>query len=559
MYVRVTPGKPRKDGSQVGYVQLAHNVWDKDKGRSQVQVIHTFGRTDQLDEDGMRRLAGSLLRYLDGSAAGGADPGDPGGDLRLLASRPMGAAWLLDQLWSRLGFGSAIGTAIAGRRLDPGVERVLFALVANRAIAPCSKLAALEWAAHDVHLPGIEGLGADPQVAYRAMDVLVEHDAAIQESVFFAVAGRLGLECDVLLFDTTSTYFETEDDDEFRRYGNSKDHRPDRPQAVIGLAVTKEGIPVRVWSWPGNAADSSVIKQVHRDLGAWGLHRLLWVGDRGFTSAQNRDMLQTGGGHVLFGEKLRGVKDNTEALARPGRFAVIADNLHVKEIWVGDGATRRRFILVKNPLEAERDARTRTRHLTRLDTELAAITKKTGDAKLAAEGALLAHPVLKRYLVRRGGTLTISKTVVTAEAKLDGKFLLSCTDDNVTAADAARLFKGLLDVERGFRDLKQVLEIRPVFHRKEDRIRAHVTLCFLALVLIRVAENATGDTWPVIARDLDRIHLIDLEGSAGRIRQRTEITETQAVILTACHAATPPPILAAEPVRTPRRRRAKTA
>ena len=555
MYVRVTPGKRRKDGSKVDYVQLAHNVWDSGKGRSQVQVIHTFGRTDQLDEDGMRRLAGSMLRYLDGSTAA-AGAGDSDGELRLLASRPMGAAWLLDQLWSRLGFGTAIGKAIAGRRLDPGVERVLFALVANRAIAPCSKLAALEWAANDVHLPGIEDLGTAPQVLYRAMDVLLEYDTAIQEQVFFAVAGQLGLSCDVLLFDTTSTYFETEDDDEFRKYGNSKDHRPDRPQAVIGLAVTKEGIPVRVWSWPGNAADSTVIKEVHRDLSAWGLHRVLWVGDRGFTSAENRQLLQKGGGHVLFGEKLRGVTANAEALARPGRFAVIADNIHVKEIWVGEGASRRRFILVKNPLEAERDHRTRTRHLTRIAAELTAITRKTGDARLAAEGALLAHPTLKRYLVRRAGNLVVSTATVRAEEKLDGKYLLSCTDDNLPAADAARLFKGLLDVERGFRDLKTVLEVRPVYHRKEDRIRAHVTLCFLALVLIRVAENATSDTWPAIARDLDRIHLIDLEGSAGRIRQRTEITDTQAHILTACQATTPPLILAAEPIR---RRPRKTA
>ncbi len=183
---------------------------------------------------------------------------------------------------------------------------MLFALTANRAIAPCSKLAALDWAAHDVHLPGVGDLGADPQVFYRAMDLLVEHDEAIQEHVFDSVAGRLGLSCDVLLFDTTSTYFETADDDAFRRYGHSKDHRPDRPQAVIGLAVTKEGIPVRVWSWPGNSADSSVIKQVHADLASWRLHRVLWVGDRGFTSAENRQLLQTGGGHVLFGEKLRG-------------------------------------------------------------------------------------------------------------------------------------------------------------------------------------------------------------------------------------------------------------
>jgi len=544
-------------------VQLAHNVWDAARGRSQVQVIHTFGRSDRLDAEAMRRLAGSIITYLDGrpdalDQVGTVGAEDAGG-LRLLASRPMGAAWLLDHLWSELGFGAAIGTAISGRRLDRRVERVLFALVANRAINPGSKRAVLAWAAHDVLLPGIADLGADPQVAYRAMDALLEHDAQVQESVFFAVAGRLGLECDVLLFDTTSTYFETEDDDDFRRYGNSKDHRPDRPQAVIGMAVTKEGIPVRVWSWPGNTADSSVMKEVHRDLSGWGLHRVLWVGDRGFTSAENRKLLQTGGGHVLFAEKLRGVKDNAEALARPGRFATVTGNITVKEAWVGDGATRRRFIIVRNPAEAVRDATTRERHLRRIQTELAAIGKKSGDAKLAAEGELLAHPVLRRYLVRRGGDLAVNKKTVTAEAKLDGKFLLSCTDDNLPAADAARLFKGLLDVERGFRDLTSVLEVRPVYHRKEDRIKAHVTLCFLALVLIRVAENHTGHTWPSIARELDRIHAVDLAGSAGTVRQRTQITPDAQAILDACTVPAPPLILATAPAHQPRKRARKTA
>ena len=561
MYVRSTPGKPRKDGSKVEYVQLAHNVWDSSRGRSQVQVIHTFGRSDRLDAEAMRRLAGSIVKYLDGRPDAAEQlGGDAGGEgLRLLASRPMGAAWLLDHVWSELGFGAAIGRAISGRRLDPGIDRVLFALVANRAINPCSKRAALEWAAHDVLLPGTPDLGGDPQVAYRAMDALLVHDAAIQEHVFFAVAGRLGLECDVLLFDTTSTYFETEDDDDFRRYGNSKDHRPDRPQAVIGMAVTKDGIPVRVWSWPGNTADASVMKEVHRDLSGWGLHRVLWVGDRGFTSAENRRLLQTGGGHVLFGEKLRGVKDNAEALARPGRFAAGTGNITVKEAWVGTGATRRRFIIAGDPAEATRDAATRDKHLTRLQTELAAIAKKTGDARLAAEGELLAHPVLKRYLVRRAGTLTINKKTVAAETKLDGKYLLSCTDDSLPAADAARLFKGLLDVERGFRDLKSVLEVRPVYHRKQDRIKAHVTLCFLALVLIRVAEHHTGATWPAIARELDRIHAIDLAGTAGTVRQRTEITPDAQAILDACAVPAPPLILATAPANPPRSRARKSA
>src|SRR5262249_1401838 len=161
------------------------------------------------------------------------------------------------------------------RRFTTDVERVLFALVANRALAPCSKLAAAEWASHDVAIPGLESM--DDDHAYRALDLLVEADAEakVQEAVFFACADLLNLEVDLLFFDTTSTYFEADpdvdDDDEtdappFRALGHSKDHRPELPQVVIGLAVTREGIPVRVWVWPGNTNDQTVIEQVKDDL-----------------------------------------------------------------------------------------------------------------------------------------------------------------------------------------------------------------------------------------------------------------------------------------------------
>ena len=548
MYLRTTQRR-NKDGSVVRYVQLAHNEWDPKAKRSVARVAHNFGREDQLDRDALARLAASITRYL--------DPGqvqssviDEG--LSFTGAKPMGGAWLLDGLWSKLGIAAAIQRATAGRKVGVGVERVLFALVANRALAPSSKLAALEWAAADVQLPGVPDLGAHPQVFYRAMDVLLAADTAIQEEVFFSVASLLNLQVDVLLFDTTSTYFETEDDDGFRRYGKSKDHRPDRPQTVIGLAVTKEGIPVRMWCWPGNAADQNVIREVHDDLGAWSLHRVLWVGDRGFTSTANRAYLQRGGGHVLFGEKLRGVTDSRIALARPGRYRQVADNLAVKEVWVGQGPSRRRFFICRNDAEAVRDATTRARHLTRLGDELAALAGKTGDTRLRAEGALLNHPVLRRYLTRVKGRLTIDSKAVSAEAKLDGKFVLSCTDDAIPAADAAELYKGLLDVERSFRDLKQTLEVRPVYHRKEDRIRAHVTLCYLALMLTRVAENATDTTWPKIARTMDRMHAGTFAAAGATITQRTETTPEQKDILHACGVPEPPIILTATGPKTRR-------
>ena len=538
MYLR-TISRRNKDGTVVRYLQLAHNVRNE-RGNAVAEVVHSFGREDELDRDALARLVRSMSRFLDPERALATSVGS---ELTFTGSRPYGGAYLLDALWRRLGIDTALTAAAAGRKVSAATERLIFTLMANRALDPCSKRHALEWAAADVALPGVGELGAEPQVFYRAMDFLLDADPAIQEQVFFAVANLLNLEVDVLLFDTTSTYFETEDDDALRTYGHSKDHRGDRPQIVVGLAVTKDGIPVRIWCWPGNASDKVLIRQVHDDLRAWSLHRVLWVGDSGFTSSHNRSYLQRGGGHVLFAEKLRQGSDNHAALARAGRYQIVADNLHVKEVTVGDGAAARRFVVCRNLYEADRDRQRRERALARLRDELAAIDAKTGDAKLAAEGELLAHPTLRRYLSRAGAKLVIDNAKIKAEERLDGKFLLSCTDPTVPAADLATLYKGLLDVERCWRDLKQVLDIRPVYHSKDQRIRAHVLLCFLALMLVRVAENATGLTWSRIRDEMQRMHLGEFTGAAGHLQQRTETTPTQREILHALKIKEPPVIL----------------
>lgn len=550
MYLRTIQRK-NKDGSIVRYCQLAHNVRN-DRGQAQAEVVYSFGREDQLDREALARLVRSISRFLEPSEGLVASASS---ELRFLGSRAFGGAYVLDQLWKALRIDEAIRIAAGGRRLDAGIERVLFCLVANRCLAPASKLAALEWARSDVAIPEMIGLGDDPQVFYRAMDFLLEADEALQREVFFSVANLLNLEVDVILFDTTSTYFECEDDDDFRRFGHSKDHRGDRPQVVIGLAVTKEGIPVRAWSFAGNASDTVVIRQVHDELGSWRLHRVVWVGDRGFSSEENRTYLQRGGGHYLFGEKLRQGRDNLEALSRPGRYATVADNLEVKEVWLEkEGTQRRRFVVCRNLAEARRDQQRRAGALERLGHELDAIGAKRGDARLQAEGELLAHPTLARYVSRRGGALVTDRRKVAAEARLDGKFLLSSSDDSLSAADMARLYKGLLEVEDSWREMKQTLELRPVHHRKEERIRAHVTLCFLGLVLMRVAERSTGDTWRNLRRELDRMHLGTFAGPAGSVTQRTETTPRQREILRDLDITEPPKVFE---LATPRPRRAK--
>ena len=446
-------------------------------------------------------------------------------------------------------------------RFGTDVERVLFALVANRALDPCSKLAAAEWASCDVHIPGLAGMDEDQ--AYRAMDLLVEADAQakVQEAVFFACADLLNLEVELLFFDTTSTYFERDEPETgegaFRVFGHSKDHRPDLPQIVIGLAVTLEGIPVRVWCWPGNTNDMSVIKEVKDDLRGWRLGRVVTVVDRGFSGDENLRYLTRAGGHWIAGERMRdGSADAQAALSRQGRYQTVRDSLRVKEVRVGEGDAARRFIICHNPAEADRERTQRDETIHRLQAELERIKTQRSKARRAnarvvhtrSECALRDHPALGRYLRQtKTGRLVIDRSKIKAEERLDGKFLLSTSDPDLSAEDVALGYKNLLEAERGFRDLKTTIELRPVFHRLEHRIRAHVLLSWLALLLIRVAERQTNQTWRRIALELARLHLVTLAGPTGTIAQTTELTDTQRELLAATGIQPPPRITALQP------------
>jgi len=557
MYLRVTQRR-RKDGSLARYVQLAHNR--RVNGVTQAEVLLNLGREDELDLDALRRLAASITRFTDGDGGGVPLPG-AAGEFDVVASRPVGGAWLLDGLWRALGVDRALGRVLGPRRFGTDVERVLFALAANRALDPCSKLAAAEWASCDVAIAGLAGMDEDQ--AYRAMDLLIEADAEakVQEAVFFACADLLNLEVDLLFFDTTSTYFERDEPESgegaFRVFGHSKDHRRDLPQIVIGLAVTREGIPVRVWCWPGNTNDMSVIGEVKDGLRGWRLGRVVTVVDRGFSSDENLRYLTRAGGHWIAGERMRdGSPDAKAALARQGRYQTVRDNLRVKEVRIGEGDAAKRLIICHNPAEAEREHAQRQDTIGRLQAELERIethrakatSKKASDAHTKAECALRDHPALGRYLRQTpSGRLRIDRQRIAAEARLDGKFLLSTSDPDLSAEDVALGYKNLLEAERGFRDLKTTIELRPVFHRLEHRIRAHVLLSWLALLLIRVAERQTGHTWRRIALELQRLHLVTLTGPAGTLTHTTQLTDLQREILAATGVEPPPRVTALQP------------
>jgi len=560
MYLRETKRR-NADGSTVSYLALAQNERDPETGVPRARIIHRFGRADQVDREALARLVRSISRFLDPGAAVAATTS---GEVSLRDSRSMGSPWLADRLWERLAIGQAILAQAGGRRLEAqAVERAIFAMVTNRlSVKPLSKLAGCAWVAERAFIEGLAEVSDD--ACYRAMDFLHAALPELQERVFFQVATLLDLEVDLLFFDTTSSYWESErlpdelqedevelDDDEERplfeqgrrRYSkNSKDHRPDLPQVVVGMAVTRKGIPVRVWTFPGDASDQVIIRKVRDDLRGWNLARVIWVLDRGFTSERNRRYLQRAGGHYIVGEKLRSdSKEAKAALARQGRYHVVAGNLRVKQVRIDDGVSRDRFVICHNPERAERDKAVREQILARLRQEIAGSDRLAPGKRRELYGALATKPAYRRFLRQTpSGKLRIDRSAVARERKLDGKFLLRSSDESLSPADLAEGYKALYEAERGWRDLKHTIDLRPAYHRRADRIEAHVQLCWLALLLLRVAETETGDTWRNIRNQLDRMHLVTLATSEGTVSQRTELTPGQRRILKALQLPEPP-------------------
>src|SRR6516225_989313 len=436
MFVR-TATRRNKDGSTVRYLQLVLNEWDPSAKAARMKVLHNFGREDRVDKAAIERLAGSLCRLLGpGRAAALREPG-----LSYQGSVAFGGPWLLDQLWQRLGIGAILAARLGTTRRDAAAERVLFALVANRALDPSSKLAAAHWAGRQAWIDRLAETTDD--ACYRAMDWLHQVKDPVEKEIFGQIANLLNLGVDLLFFDTTSTYFELDEEDEpvprdqhgtvtgdeqkaaegkpggFRAYGKSKDHRDDLPQVVIGMAVTRDGIPVRVWCWPGNTNDSALIRQVKDDMRDWTLSRVVWVADRGFTSADNRRHLRQGSGSYIIGEKFRsGSAEAAAALSRQGRYKDVAGNLKVKEVRIAEDE---RFVICFNPEAAERDAAIRARMIAQLETAIKDSDQLSKDKRAELRGVIYTRPGLNSYLrVPSGGMLRTDAAKAKAEENLDG-------------------------------------------------------------------------------------------------------------------------------------------
>jgi transposase len=568
MYLRTTKRR-NADGSEIRYYQLAENAWDTARGCAVAKVVYNFGRADQVDGDKLRRLAKSILRVF-----GGEEPAttDRPGDVRIRDTRTYGGVYVLEALWKELGIDKVLLEHDAGEiaQDDPTedaaktFERALFLMVANRCLSPCSKLYCWEqWLREEVFLPSAQELQLHH--LYLAMDFFEKHKAAVEKAIYFKMADLMNADVDLIFYDTTSLHFEIDEEDEIvreklsreyaplRKRGHSKNGRTDAPQIVVGLAVTRDGLPVRSWIFSGETSDVTTIEKVKADLRGWRLGRCVFVGDAGMNSEDNRRELALGNGKYILASRMRAGDEVTkDVLARPGRYKPVRDNMRVKEVIVGDGERRRRYVVCHNPAEEKRQREHRAKVIKELEAELLTLRARP-DGKLSQRARELSTSGRYGKYLRETerGELRVSHAAIHEEERYDGKWVITSNDDTLTSEDLALGYKQLLRVEACWRQLKSGLKLRPVFHYRPWRIQAHVSIGVLALLLERIAEIRTGETWRNLAAQLEKIQVVEYDRGEARIQQTTEVRPEAVELLRKLKVALPPKLHSVVPVPDP--------
>jgi transposase len=537
MYLRVTSRK-NKDGSKVEYFQLAHNERDPKTRKPVARIIHNFGRADKLDREQLIRLSKSISRVCGSEfndslvhTKPSSEESDLFEDLSIKETLSFGSPLVIETLWKRLGIQKALTSKAKSNRQRTLYERALLAMTANRLCEPDSKLGVWDRWLSKVYLPSCQGLQLNHM--YEAMDFLHEHAAEVEEAIFYKVADLFNLEVDLIFYDTTTASFHTDYEDDpdqhenatLRKFGHAKEGNW-APQVIVALAVTREGIPVRSWVFPGNTTDVNTVKQIRSDLKGWSLGRAMFVADSGMNSKDNRADLARACGKYLLACRMSSIaRIKRDVLTKRGRYTVFRDNLHAKEVVVGDGERRKRYILCYNPKEAKRQRKHREMIVELLEQEL----KKHKDTSATAQWAieLLASRRYKRYLrVTKGNKIRIDRGSIKNAARYDGKWVLETNDDTISLEDAALGYKGLMVIERCFRSLKRTqIKMMPMYHWASRRIESHVKICMLALLIERIAELECMRPWHQIKRALDGLQITKLFNLNFRVLMRNEITD----------------------------------
>ena len=490
-----------QDGSVTVYLQLVENR--RVDGKTRQRVLATLGRTDDPRlRSGLGSLVETASRYAEIERM----------RMRLTdQAQAQTRIWGAQLVWGRL-WSETFAPILSDAGFSDRQSNAVYLMVLHRLVDPGSKCAALRFA-DDVYGAPFDRL--ELHDLYRSLDRLAEAKATIEAS-WFASHRDLFTDTDLLYFDTTSTYVEGSRPEELAVFGYSRDHRGDRRQVGLGVVLTREGLPVAHVILPGNTADPAAFRIAIEYLReTLGVGRVMLCCDRGMVSEENLQALRDAGMHYLVATKLRRNKAAQAVLSQPGRYHVVAGNLEVKEVTLPDAAER--YIVCRNPEAVETDRREREAIVAALETKLA-----SGSVNGLLRGAA------RRYVRTQAGGATFDRAKIEDDARYDGKWVLR-TNTDLPTAEAAMAYKGLWQVEQAFRTLKTPLELRPIYHWTEQRVRGHITVCFLAFTLRqilkqRLAQRSFDGSFVELVEGLSRVRAVLLDdGNGHRYRLRDEI------------------------------------
>jgi hypothetical protein len=529
MFVRVKPVV--QDGRTYEYLQIVRSVRDGDRVRQ--ELVASLGRRDVLVATGkLDGLLQALVRFSTRLKVVEAAKEDR---FAARSTRSWGPALVFGRLWQQQGLPEILQRLAEGRKFEFAPERVAFALALQRLVAPGSDLQGAAWT-ETVEAPGFAELALHH--FYRTLPWLAASRHELEQALFFGDRDLFSAELDLVFVDTTSVYVYRDGESDLVRHGYSRDRRPDLPQLVLCVAVDSQGWPVAWDVLPGNTADREALSAtIARFRERFRIRRTVVVADRGMigkaTLASLRDHATAPFDYILGCPLRRERAVANEVLARPGRYHTVADNLDVKEVRLGE----RRYVVCRNPVEAKQDAADREALLAKLRRTL----ERDGPK------AVVGNRGYARYLKIAKGAVALDEAAIEREARLDGKFVLT-TSTELSAAEIAKAYKSLWRVERAFRSLKSTLDVRPVFHQRDDSIVGHITGCFLALRLEvdlqrRLDTKQLAAPWPDLMRDLARVQSVTLDLDGTRYRLRTDCVGHAAKAFQAAGVAVPTAVI----------------
>ena len=536
-----------KKSGKYQYLQIVENR--KEKGKVKQRVIATVGRMDQLHEKGrIETLIRSLSRFSEKALLILSGKSDVSAQ-----ALTIGPALVFDRLWKESGIKACIHELLVGRKFEFDVERAIFLTVLHRLMVSGSDRFCEKWQ-RDHLIPGTENLALHH--LYRAMTFLGEilpgeHNTGsfgprrnkdLIEELLFYKNRDLFSNLDLVFFDTTSIYFQGQGGVHFGHRGFSKDHRPDLFQMIVGAVLDDSGRPICCEMWPGNTTDvTTLLPELERLQSRFSVGQFCVVADRGMISANTLAKLDADETPYILGTRMRKVKRiNTEILTRAGRYSEVYPEssdrrkpapLKVKEV-IHEGV---RYIVCLNERQARKDA-----------TDREAIVESLKRKLKQGATSLVGNRGYRRYLKVAKGSTRIDPAKVKADARFDGKWVL-ITNTKLPADKVALKYKELWRVERVFRDMKSLLETRPVYHQKDENIAGHVFCSFLALVLRkeldqRLAQSKHRFEWSDIKQDLKALKQVEIEENGTRFAIRSECKGVCGKIFQSVRIALPPTI-----------------